>query len=139
MSDIELLIKIPEEDYKRGIVMASAIRNGIPLPKGHGRLIDADAISLDDIGFFSISDYQKMVHKLTTSCQTIIEADKEKWMFKYNFAFKNNSVISFESEIDIDLHKIKMGEAIAFENLWINTNEVKTIAKIENGGIQNGR
>lgn len=78
MSDIELLIKIPEEDYKRGIVMASAIRNGTPLPKGHGRLIDADAISLDDIGFFSISDYQKMVHKLTTSCQTIIEADKEK-------------------------------------------------------------
>ena len=60
-------------------------------------------------------------------------------MFKYNFAFKNNSVISFESEIDIDLHKIKMGEAIAFENLWINTNEVKTITKIENGGIQNGR
>lgn len=60
-------------------------------------------------------------------------------MFKYNFAFKNNSVISFESEIDIDLHKIKMGEAIAFENLWINTNEVKTIAKIENGGMQNGR
>lgn len=60
-------------------------------------------------------------------------------MFKYNFAFKNNSVISFESEIDIDLHKIKIGEAIAFENLWINTNEVKTITKTENGGIQNGR
>lgn len=60
-------------------------------------------------------------------------------MFKYNFAFKNNSVISFESEKDIDLHNIKTGDAIAFENLWINTNEVKTIAKIENGGIQNGR
>lgn len=60
-------------------------------------------------------------------------------MFKYNFAFKNNSVISFESEINIDLHKIKMGDAIAFENLWINTNEVKTIAKIENGGMQDGR
>lgn len=60
-------------------------------------------------------------------------------MFKYNFAFKNNSVISFESEIDIDLHEIKVGNAIAFDNLWINTNEVKTITKIENGGIQNGR
>lgn len=55
-------------------------------------------------------------------------------MFKYNFAFKNNSVISFESEIDIDLHKIEMGEAIAFDNLWINTNEIIRITKIENGG-----
>ena len=60
-------------------------------------------------------------------------------MFKYNFAFKNNSVISFESEIDIDLHEIEVGNAIAFDNLWINTNEVKTITKIENGGMQNGR
>lgn len=60
-------------------------------------------------------------------------------MFKYNFAFRNNSVISFETDIDIDLHKIKMGEAIIFDNLWINTNEVKTIAKTEYGGIQNGR
>lgn len=60
-------------------------------------------------------------------------------MFKYNFAFKNNSVISLESEKDIDFHEIKIGNAIAFDNLWINTNEVKTIAKTEYGGIQNGR
>lgn len=60
-------------------------------------------------------------------------------MFKYIFAFKNNSVISFESEIDIDLHEIKIGNAIAFDNLWINTNEVKTITKMENGGMQDGR
>lgn len=52
-------------------------------------------------------------------------------MFKYNFDFKNNSAVSFESEIDIDLHEIKTGDAIAFENLWINTNEVKTITKTE--------
>jgi hypothetical protein len=44
MANIELVIRIPEEDYKRGTVMASAIRNGIPLPKGHGRLIDADEL-----------------------------------------------------------------------------------------------
>lgn len=60
-------------------------------------------------------------------------------MFKYNFAFKNNSVISFETDIDIDLHKIKIGDAIIFDNLWINTNEVKTITKHENGGMQDGR
>ena len=52
-------------------------------------------------------------------------------MFKYNFAFTNNSVISFESEKDIDLHEIETGHAIAFDNLWINTNEVKTITKME--------
>lgn len=60
-------------------------------------------------------------------------------MFKYIFAFKNNSAVSLDSDVDIDLHEIKVGNAIAFENLWINTNEVKTITKIENGGIQNGR
>lgn len=52
-------------------------------------------------------------------------------MFKYIFAFTNNSVISFESEKDIDLHEIEAGNAIAFDNLWINTNEVKTITKME--------
>lgn len=60
-------------------------------------------------------------------------------MFKYCFAFKNNCVISFESKIDIDFHKIKMGDAIAFNNLWINTNEVIRITKTENGGMQDGR
>lgn len=89
MADLELVIKIDKELYescKRECketddliidTFTLLIGYGKPLPKGHGRLIDADAISLDDIGFFSINDYQKMVHKLTTNCQTIIEADKE--------------------------------------------------------------
>lgn len=55
-------------------------------------------------------------------------------MFKYNFAFTNNNIISFETVIDINLHEIKMGDAIIFDNLWINTNEVKTITKFEIGG-----
>lgn len=49
MSEIELVIKIPEEDFERCKkrfqmrinVMGDAIANGTPLPKGHGRLIDA--------------------------------------------------------------------------------------------------
>lgn len=54
MSDIELVIKIPEEEYRRikeyyekkDIVesLYSYIYYGIPLPKGHGRLIDIDAV-----------------------------------------------------------------------------------------------
>lgn len=53
MSDIELVIKIPDEEYRwiKGSdktvfadvaskeCMLHAIKNGTPLPKGHGRLI----------------------------------------------------------------------------------------------------
>lgn len=36
---MQVVIEIDEDDYKRGIATAKAIRNGIPLPKGHGKLI----------------------------------------------------------------------------------------------------
>lgn len=54
--DVELVIKIPEEvykniqshDWKNGERWFSeewkAIHNGTPLPKGHGKIIDADKI-----------------------------------------------------------------------------------------------
>lgn len=50
---MKLVIDIPEERYElmkeksmfgRVDVWKDAIRNGTPLPKGHGRLIDADAL-----------------------------------------------------------------------------------------------
>ncbi len=55
MADIELVIKIPEEDYE-GLkrkdkfndmyvnYYEKLIVHGTPLPKGHGRLIDADEL-----------------------------------------------------------------------------------------------
>ena len=51
MKEVELVIKIPEETYK-GIMLgkwdenglAYYVKDGTPLPKGHGRLIDADAL-----------------------------------------------------------------------------------------------
>ena len=73
MSDIELVIKISEEDYKRGIAMASAIRNGIPLPKGHGRLIDADKLISSFPNYDGVSDVIKTINYT----DTIIDADKE--------------------------------------------------------------
>ena len=74
---MELIIDIPEEDYKRGTVMASAIRNGIPLPKGHGRLIDESKITkCEQIGLVIKSD--NVTRCLITDAPTIIEADKEK-------------------------------------------------------------
>ena len=87
MSDIELVIKIPEEEYRcvqiTGCIgnktcISNASYNGTPLPKGHGRLID-------------ISEYEKYfnteityddgnhIHSVYTSMiSTIIEADKSE-------------------------------------------------------------
>ena len=59
MADVELVIKIPEEmayrfkhegeqrHYDYHTVLTACIK-GIQLPKGHGRLIDADALKKDD-------------------------------------------------------------------------------------------
>lgn len=59
MADLELVVKIPEESYKatcRGSMLppdvenvVNAIKNGKPLPKGHGRLIDADDIRVIEL------------------------------------------------------------------------------------------
>lgn len=77
---VELLIKIPEEvknrlcfgvTYPKDIqVMCEALNNSTPLPKGHGRLIDADALyeqyAYADCNFDMTMEY----------APTIIEADK---------------------------------------------------------------
>lgn len=66
-----MVIKISEEDYKRGTVMASAIRNGIPLLRGHGDLIDRKELLKQPIDIVNYpSNYVKIAH-------IIIEADKE--------------------------------------------------------------
>ena len=67
---MQIVIDIPEEEYKcvqiTGCIgnktcISNAIYNGTPLPKGHGRLIDADEL-LDNTCLDEIP--------------TIIEADK---------------------------------------------------------------
>lgn len=90
---MQIVIDIPEEEYAAicynvlnerehsyGYV---AIANGKPLPKGHGRLIDADAIEsilhnrgfdkAKSVRFYEIVWAQKQVH----NAPTVIEADKE--------------------------------------------------------------
>ena len=51
---MELIIKIPDEIYEliktdksELIGLPKAVKNGTPLPKGHGRLIDADELPID--------------------------------------------------------------------------------------------
>ena len=78
---MKLVIDIPEEQYllirhyqdiapNKTHSLAMSIINGTPLPKGHGRLIDADALwkkwVFDAIGKQEIDE-----------APTIIEADKE--------------------------------------------------------------
>jgi hypothetical protein len=81
MANIELVIKLDEEYIKQidkirfliggiedrslQINVINAIKNGTPLPKGHGRLIDEEYIT----------DFEG--HYITTDAPTIIEADKE--------------------------------------------------------------
>ena len=60
------------DNYDDAVDMAKAIRKGTPLPKGHGRLIDADTyrkemLDSKEFDFFKRLDMQP----------TIIEADKE--------------------------------------------------------------
>lgn len=94
MADIELVIKIPEDVYTRlfdnGIQdneiavddvceMARAIRKGTPLPKGHGRLIDADYLREDFKASKKISFAERMdISCIVDHAPTIIEANIPK-------------------------------------------------------------
>ena len=91
-ADVELVIKIDEKLYKdiysdaeimiyggmrSGktllVTLLRVIRNGTPLPKGHGRLIDADAYST---AWFNSRQFEPML--LLDFAPTIIEADKSE-------------------------------------------------------------
>lgn len=76
---MQIVINIPEEIYfciirdgyffdNETNIIRQAIKNGTPLPKGHGRLIDADAVLEEPIG---------NTYKDIDIAETIIEADAE--------------------------------------------------------------
>lgn len=84
---MEIVIKLTEEDFKKVqdgrapvTVMRSAIRNGTPLPKGHGALKDADEVMKEMERNFDMQDLYLPIHFkqfALDEAQTIIEADKE--------------------------------------------------------------
>ena len=90
---MQIVIEMTEDDYKKVqdgraavTVMRNAIRNGIPLPKGHGRLIDADALEqrleydmrdADKRCDFYRVDRINTAENYVADTETIIEADKE--------------------------------------------------------------
>lgn len=88
MEQIELVIRIPEEVYKlmaekrmfgRVDVWKDAICNGIPLPKGHGRLKDENEIIAEMRSTFDMQDLYLPIHfkSLLVGVPTIVEADEE--------------------------------------------------------------
>ena len=84
---MRLVIDIPEDTYKRTkfykefrdlndcVLVLKAIEHAIELPKGHGRLIDADDIALIDEQFYITSDYY-VAESAINDTPTIIEAYK---------------------------------------------------------------
>ncbi len=89
MADRELVIKIPEEKYnyvKKQVAegidnpLKVYITNGIPLPKGHGNLIDInniDVIELEDSTHF-IRHTKGDEVDVYISAPIIIEADRSE-------------------------------------------------------------
>lgn len=88
MANIDLVIKIDEEDYKimkHNIAvnnplcplsqeeMVSKVANGTPLPKGHGDLIDRNSILCDDYSCEQCSHTDECFKLLAP---TIIDAAK---------------------------------------------------------------
>ena len=86
MADIELVIKISRESYNNLTIgcaqrvsdgeMREAIKNGTPLPKGHGKLKD-----VDELKKYKHHDYNRCENAVSVAyidwAETIIEADGE--------------------------------------------------------------
>ena len=87
---MKIVIDIDEDEYKarqrwvanpRALINAvdKAIANGIPLPKGHGRLCDMDAAleCLQETADCKIKQYAVGMLDWAMSKRTIIKADEE--------------------------------------------------------------
>ena len=94
MEEIEVVIKIPKILYAqiqsdaeimiysgmrswKGVLatLLRSVRNAKPLPKGHGRLIDADEIQFENAEFDTYGDYSRAFDAIDQA-ETIIEADE---------------------------------------------------------------
>lgn len=69
------------DNYDDAVDMAKAIRKGTPLPKGHGRLIDAEKLKLTEHDIYVMAINYR--HRCITienidEAPTIIEADRSE-------------------------------------------------------------
>jgi len=83
MAEIELVIKIPEEEYEMIVnsedcglhTLTRAIAHGTMLPKGHGKLIDADSLK-NQFPIWVDNFSSRLINNTISKTPTIIEADK---------------------------------------------------------------
>ena len=79
---MQIVIDIPEKMYQNVLngtycgTLYEELKNGTPLLKGHGRLIDADAFERRCMFDSDIEDMQDVIYALR-DYKPIIEADKE--------------------------------------------------------------
>lgn len=80
---MQIVIDMSEHEYEVALrdgwvhgFYSEKIKNGTPLPKGHGRLIDADALDFEEVDFYS-PDSCYEVYRIINDAPTIVEADKE--------------------------------------------------------------
>ena len=81
---MEVVIKIPDynlDEVQNGSiasgVILKAVKNGTLLPKGHGRLIDADKLDTRERGNNSQRTMWWNIECIVEDAETIIEADKK--------------------------------------------------------------
>ena len=124
MADIELVIKIPEDDYKEvkedtysGTPFEnrvfSTIANGTPLPKGHGRLFDERDI---------VNGNYEIIGNKIYELEPIIEADIPTMYYPQvegitpTVISSNGSEMLSAEEIDNLLQALAKGESEDKEN-----------------------
>ncbi len=96
MADIELVIKIPEDMYKNALndllcgseTLVNAIKNGTPLPKGHGRIYTEK----DMRSFLKCEEYDTCIWKNCSEC------NKTKCITEDNL-YKVNAIIEADKEV----------------------------------------
>ncbi len=71
------IIECNEPHYSKSL--GDAVRDGVPLPKGHGKLVDADELLTSEKPRGIADDVWKESHiyKLLSNAKPIIEADTE--------------------------------------------------------------
>ena len=102
METVEVLIKIPKDEYEEIKETNTikehlnkidwAVRNGTVLPKGHGRLVDAEKIAREVNRAWTLWEkkgedcylFADVLTPLLVSQQTVIEADKAEREDKKN-------------------------------------------------------
>lgn len=81
---MKIIIDIPEERYNRidyidNLSLKEIVKNGTPLPKGHGRIVDLEEVDRSISANTTIELYQNEwdeLYKAINAVPTVIEADE---------------------------------------------------------------